>query len=99
MAVEALTEFAVRTFASDLATSVSVTAGGQTPVQKSVDATNRLLLQEAKVPELTVSSQAPTERGAERVQFYFTRFLFATFMGGCVLLFARLLAISSFLPV
>ena len=53
--MEALTEFAVRTFASDLATSVSVTAGGQTPVQKSVDATNRLLLQEAKVPELTVS--------------------------------------------
>ncbi|KAF0294116.1 Murinoglobulin-1 [Amphibalanus amphitrite] len=53
VAVEALSEFASRTFASDLATSVSVTAGGET-VQRMVDGDNRLLYQESKVPDLTL---------------------------------------------
>ncbi|KAF0287975.1 Pregnancy zone protein [Amphibalanus amphitrite] len=52
VAVEALSEFAARTFASDLATSVSVTAGGET-VQRMVEGDNRLLYQESKVPDLT----------------------------------------------
>nr|AFY13482.1 MULTIFUNCin [Chthamalus fissus] len=51
VAVQALTEFAVRTFASDLNTAVSVTAGGQ-PVEMSVDASNRLLMQQKKIPDL-----------------------------------------------
>ena len=54
MALEALTEFAVRTFASNLTTTVAVTAGGDT-VQRSVGADNRLLLQQTRVPDLSVS--------------------------------------------
>ena len=64
MAVKALTEFALRTFASDLTTTVAVTAGGAT-VQRSVDASNRLLLQESKVPDLTVRSSGPRHSAIE----------------------------------
>nr|AFY13480.1 MULTIFUNCin [Balanus glandula] len=52
-AVKALTEFAVRTYASELTTTVSVTAGGA-PAELTVDANNRLLLQQSKVPDLTL---------------------------------------------
>ena len=73
-AVQSLTEFALRTFASDLTTTVAVTAGGET-VQRSVDATNRLLLQQSKVPDLTVSSTLYTAKHPPHSQPHTRRLL------------------------
>ncbi|XP_037081474.1 alpha-2-macroglobulin-like protein 1 [Pollicipes pollicipes] len=60
VAVHALTEFAARTFASDLTTAVEVTAGGA-PVQLTADASNRLLFQQRKIPGLTLPATVKFE--------------------------------------
>nr|AFY13481.1 MULTIFUNCin [Semibalanus cariosus] len=60
VAVAALTEFAVRTFASDLTTTVAVTAGGA-PVELTLNANNRLLLQQSKVPDLSLPGKVSFE--------------------------------------
>nr|BAM28692.1 settlement inducing protein complex [Megabalanus coccopoma] len=60
IAIQALSQFAIRTFASDLTTPVTVTAGGDT-VERIVSADSRLLLQQSKVPDLTLPATVSFE--------------------------------------
>ncbi|XP_037084525.1 murinoglobulin-1-like isoform X2 [Pollicipes pollicipes] len=54
--LQALTEFAKRTFSSELSTRVTVSAGG-TPSTLVVDSSNRLLLQQEKVADFELPAE------------------------------------------
>ncbi|XP_037083771.1 alpha-1-macroglobulin-like isoform X2 [Pollicipes pollicipes] len=56
VALQALTEFAKRTFSSELSTSVTVSAGGP-PSTLVVDSSNRLLLQQEKVADFELPAE------------------------------------------